>query len=80
MRGAIRQTRVGRLDAVGAHVPDETNELISGTVVDVGGVQVGVLNRGYGALSFPFCLEHGTQILRRSLAWWDMSVQVTRES
>lgn len=44
--GDMRRTRIGRLDNVGDLIPGETNELTSGTVVDVGGVQVGVLYRG----------------------------------
>ncbi|CAM9876174.1 unnamed protein product, partial [Hapterophycus canaliculatus] len=38
--GAVRRTRVGCLDTVGDLVPGETNELTSGTVIDVGGVQM----------------------------------------
>ncbi|CAM9737186.1 unnamed protein product, partial [Ectocarpus sp. 13 AM-2016] len=39
--GAIRRLRAaGRLDTIGDLVPGETNELSSGTVIDIGGVQV----------------------------------------
>lgn len=39
--GAIRRLRAaGRLDTIGDLVPGETNELSSGTIIDIGGVQV----------------------------------------
>lgn len=38
--GAIRRPRVGRLDMIGDLVPEEDNVLTTGTVIDVGGVQV----------------------------------------
>lgn len=39
--GAIRRLRAaGRLDTIGDLVPGETNELTSGTLIDIGGVQV----------------------------------------
>lgn len=39
--GAIRRLRAaGRLDTIGDLVPGETNELTSGTIIDIGGVQV----------------------------------------
>lgn len=36
----MRQPRAGNLNAVGPLVSGENNELTSGTVIDVGGVQV----------------------------------------
>ncbi|CAM9116456.1 unnamed protein product [Ectocarpus fasciculatus] len=39
--GAIRRLRAaGRLDTIGDLVPGETNELTSGTIIDIGGVQM----------------------------------------
>ena len=40
MAGGMRRPRLGRLDAVGELMPEESNELTTGTVIDVGGVQV----------------------------------------
>lgn len=36
----MRRPRVGRLDAIGQLMPEESNELTNGTVIDIGGVQV----------------------------------------
>ena len=46
--GAVRQPRVGHLHALGALMRNETNELTSGTVIDVGGVQVWEYLKGGG--------------------------------
>lgn len=40
MAGDMRRPRLGRLDAIGELMPGESNELTTGTVIDIGGVQV----------------------------------------
>lgn len=46
--GAMHRPRVGSLDTIGELIPEESNELTAGTVVDVGGVQVRTVLYGDG--------------------------------
>lgn len=46
--GAMHRPRVGSLDTIGELIPEESNELTAGTVIDVGGVQVRTVLYGDG--------------------------------
>lgn len=60
--GAIRRPRVDRLDAVGELMPEENNELTSGTVIDVGGVQVRLSREAYKGSRRPHSRKNRTSI------------------
>lgn len=48
VRGAIRRPRVGRLDVIGELMPEENNDITTGTVIDVGGVQASSADKEEG--------------------------------